>query len=200
MPLKRSFVLKSNVKQWFTTTTTIPMSASSSDFGYEVGKRPIVLSRSVTLLNCVSAMCLYWNCGFTDVALITLPQRWLNELSVKRISEWLISKWNAAITCSQDEHWFNSGSLPLTLYRGTKEEPLVLHDTSWRLCRRWANLNPSTAKLFNLNFHPLEVVSRWRDPQLQVSENYSDLTKWRSTLFKSCWLMSHFIFNIFKMG
>ena len=34
-----------------------------------------------------------------------------------------------------------------------------------------------TAKLFNLNFHPLEVVSRWRDPQLQVSENYSDLTK-----------------------
>ena len=55
-----------------------------------------------------------------------------------------------------------------------------------------------TAKLFNLNFHPLEVVSRWRDPQLQVSENYSDLTIWRSTLFKYCWLMSHFIFNMFK--
>ena len=60
-------------------------------------------------------------------------------------------------------------------------------------------VNPLTAKLFNLNFHSLEVVSRWRDPQLQVSENYSDLTKWRSILFKSCWLMSHFIFNIFKM-
>ena len=41
-------------------------------------------------------------------------------------------------------------------------------------------LNPSTAKLFN--FHPLEVVSRWRDPQLQVGENYSDLAKWRSTV------------------
>ena len=27
----------------------------------------------------------------------------------------------------------------------------------------------------------------------------SDLTKWRSTLFKACWLMAHFIFNIFKM-
>ena len=62
-----------------------------------------------------------------------------------------------------------------------------------------ASVNPLTAKLFNLNFHPLEVVSRWRDPQLQVSENYSYLTKWRSTLIKSCWLMSHFIFNIFKM-
>ena len=35
--------------------------------------------------------------------------------------------------------------------------------------------NPLTAKLFNLNFHPL-----------QVSENYSDLTKWRSTVFKYC--------------
>ena len=38
-------------------------------------------------------------------------------------------------------------------------------------------LNRLTAKLFNLNFHPLEVVSRRRDPQLQVSENYSDLTQ-----------------------
>ena len=37
--------------------------------------------------------------------------------------------------------------------------------------------NPLTAKLFNLNFHPLEVVSRSRDPPLQVSENYSDLAK-----------------------
>ena len=34
------------------------------------------------------------------------------------------------------------------------------------------NFNPLTAKLFNLNFHPLEVVSRYSDPQLQVSENY----------------------------
>ena len=64
---------------------------------------------------------------------------------------------------------------------------------------RHLKINPLTAKLFNLNFHSLEVVSRRRDPQLQVSENYSDLTKWRSTLFKSCRLMSHFIFNIFKM-
>ena len=59
-------------------------------------------------------------------------------------------------------------------------------------------LNPLTAKLFNLNFHPLEVVSRWRDSQLQVSENYSDLSKWSSTVLKYCWLMSHFIFNMFK--
>ena len=60
------------------------------------------------------------------------------------------------------------------------------------------HVNPLTAKLFNLNFHPLEIVSRWRDPQLQVSENYSDLTKWRSSVFKYCWFMSHFIFNMLK--
>ena len=31
-------------------------------------------------------------------------------------------------------------------------------------------INPFTAKLFNLNCYPPEVVSRWRDPQLQVGE------------------------------
>ena len=46
--------------------------------------------------------------------------------------------------------------------------------------------NPLTARLFNWNFHPLEDVSRRRDPQLQVSENYSDLTKWMWTIFKPC--------------
>ena len=56
-------------------------------------------------------------------------------------------------------------------------------------------VNPLTAKLFNLNFHSLEVVSRWRDPQLQVSENSSDFTKWRSTVIKYCWFMSHFLFK-----
>ena len=32
---------------------------------------------------------------------------------------------------------------------------------------------PYTAKLIYLNFKPLEVVSRQRDPQPQVGENYS---------------------------
>ena len=61
---------------------------------------------------------------------------------------------------------------------------------------REGTINPFTAKLFNRNFHSLEVVSRWRDPQLQVSENYSELTKWRSII--SCCLMSRFISNMFK--
>ena len=32
--------------------------------------------------------------------------------------------------------------------------------------------NPYPAKLVYLNFQPLEVVSRYRDPQHQVIENY----------------------------
>ena len=71
--------------------------------------------------------------------------------------------------------------------------------TTWTVTIIIEPLSPLTANLFNLIFYPLEVLSRWRDPQLQVSENYSDLTKWRSFLCKFCWLMSYFIFNIFKM-
>ena len=51
------------------------------------------------------------------------------------------------------------------------------HLVSMVYIRVFQCFNPLAAKLFNLNFYPLEVVSRWRDPQLQVSENYSDLTK-----------------------
>ena len=36
-------------------------------------------------------------------------------------------------------------------------------------------INPEDAKLRKFNFHPLEVVSRYRDSQLQVGENYSYL-------------------------
>ena len=39
----------------------------------------------------------------------------------------------------------------------------------------WAKLNPSPTMLFNLNVHPLEGVSRFRDPQLQVGGNHSYL-------------------------
>ena len=46
--------------------------------------------------------------------------------------------------------------------------------------------NSLTAILFNLNFHSLEVVDRVSETQLQVGENYSYLTKWKSSVFKYC--------------
>ena len=44
------------------------------------------------------------------------------------------------------------------------------------------SFNPQIAKLNNLNFHPLEVVSRYRDPQLQVGDNYSYLFNLRPNI------------------
>ena len=37
--------------------------------------------------------------------------------------------------------------------------------------RSWFIINPYPVKFFYLNFQPLEVVSRYRDPQLEVAEN-----------------------------
>ena len=37
--------------------------------------------------------------------------------------------------------------------------------------QRSPNINPWKANIFNWNFHPLEVVYRWRDSQLQVDIN-----------------------------
>ena len=55
------------------------------------------------------------------------------------------------------------------------------------------NFNPIyPAKLNNLNYHPLEVVSRYRDPQFEVDENYSYLLSFRPNIFESRCLNAHF--------
>ena len=51
------------------------------------------------------------------------------------------------------------------------------------------------AKLIYFNFQPLEVVSRYRDPQPQVLENYSYLFNLRPNVYRSWCLNSHFIPN-----
>ena len=56
-------------------------------------------------------------------------------------------------------------------------------------------VNPYPAKYIYLNFQPLEVVSRYRDPQPQVIENYSYLFNFRPNIYKSWHLNSHFIPN-----
>ena len=45
-----------------------------------------------------------------------------------------------------------------------------------------SRINLYPAKFFYLNFQPLEVVSRYRDPQPQVVENYSYLFDLRSNI------------------
>ena len=45
-----------------------------------------------------------------------------------------------------------------------------------------AKFNPYPTKLFYLNFHPLEVVPRYRDRQLQGGENYLYLFNLKQTM------------------
>ena len=66
-----------------------------------------------------------------------------------------------------------------------------LHGKVWIWLKFSDGLVILTAKKCNWNFQPLEVVSRWRDSQPWV-------TKWRSTILRSCWSMLRFIFNVFK--
>ena len=53
----------------------------------------------------------------------------------------------------------------------------------------------AVARLCNLNFHPLEVVSRYRDPQLQVGENYSYLFSLGAHICKTWCFNTHFVPN-----
>ena len=64
----------------------------------------------------------------------------------------------------------------------------VLHDI-------YNHVNPydAIAKFIYLNFQPLEVVSRYRDPQLHVAENYSYLFHLSTHIRKSWCLYTHFI-------
>ena len=51
------------------------------------------------------------------------------------------------------------------------------------------------AKILYLNFYPLQVVSRYRDPQLQLPKNYAYLINLRTNIYKSWCLDPHFIPN-----
>ena len=57
------------------------------------------------------------------------------------------------------------------------------------------HIDPYPAEVIYLNFQPLEVVSRYRDPQPQVVENYSYLFSLRPNINKYWYLNSHFITN-----
>ena len=55
------------------------------------------------------------------------------------------------------------------------------------------SFNPDPAKLIYLHLQPLEVVSRYRDTQLQVAKNYLDLFSLNTNIWKT--LNTHFIPN-----
>ena len=59
----------------------------------------------------------------------------------------------------------------------------------------YVSVNPYPAKLIYLNFHLPEVVSRYRDPQLQIAGNDSYLFNLSTNSRKFWCLDTHFIPN-----
>ena len=58
--------------------------------------------------------------------------------------------------------------------------------------------NPLPAQLSYRKFHPLEVVSRYRDPQTQVGENHSNLLKFKPQIWSCLCLNTHFVASELK--
>ena len=72
------------------------------------------------------------------------------------------------------------------------------HDRVVTKVGRYTNnkrINPYPAKVIYLNFQPLEVVSRYRDLQLQGAENYSYTFNLTTNIFKSFCLDTRIISN-----
>ena len=65
-----------------------------------------------------------------------------------------------------------------------KNKPFGLHGFI-QYIPAFNHVNPHPAEVIYLNFQPLEVVSRYRDPQLQVAENYKYLINLNSNICKS---------------
>ena len=57
-------------------------------------------------------------------------------------------------------------------------------------------VNPSPARVSYLIIHPSEVVFRYRDPQLQVSENYSNLLNLKPNRISKFWYLNAHLFPI----
>ena len=61
-------------------------------------------------------------------------------------------------------------------------------------------INPQSTQLRNLNFQSLEVVSRYRDPQLQVTENLFYLRKLSPDTYQCFKIESIFNFKQLVIG
>ena len=55
-------------------------------------------------------------------------------------------------------------------------------------------IDPLTAEINNLNVYPLEVVSRYRDPQLKVGESGSYFLIWDQTFANIIYIFYFYIY------
>ena len=76
-------------------------------------------------------------------------------------------------------------------YDSPKKCPTILYSVNTGATKQPGEELTRPAKLIYLNFQPLEVVSRYRDPQLQVAENYSYWLNLSTNIHKS-WCLNTF--------
>ena len=141
-------------------------------------------------------------CCFNDSILGQLQWLWSNIIQI-RLSRRHDSKWITADPPPRHQIIQKHDNIPVARAMAADcicERVLRSKEYCYLVTYLFWFIAPLAAKLFNWNFHSLDVVSHWLDPQLQVGENYSDFTKWRSTILTYHWLMlSRFIWNIFKI-
>ena len=85
---------------------------------------------------------------------------------------------STATTSTLHNYWFRHIPSPPpiasefdTMIDVPSENPQIQGWSPASSCNYTMLINPLPTKLSNFSFHPLEVVSRYRDPQLQVGEN-----------------------------
>ena len=114
----------------------------------------------------------------TPPGLVSLVQPFMvnlgNNLGTDPLSEDLIWMPDVMFVAQPSPHPPSSWSFSLLLYSCSRNYTCQWRDDipgTWRYIA-WG------ATFLNLNFHPLEIVSRYRDPQLQVGENDLFCTIW----------------------
>ena len=129
--------------------------------------------------NCSKAwrvQCCLWYCALLRSLLIRVGHSLDFVLPSVAILSWLCRKRRKAIFTIMVFYTFSCYN-PRELFKFKKPWTLLI------------------AKLCDLNFHELERVSRYRDPQIQVDENYSYLFNLRATTCKSWFLNTHLFPN-----
>ena len=98
--------------------------------------------------------------------------------------------------CGKSRQWFRAGhSQPSPKISNSYISKLEAPGNAVALLDNLAQWQCLLAKLSCLNFHPLWVVSRKRDPQLKVGENYSHLLNLIPNICKS-WCLKLIYFPI----
>ena len=131
--------------------------------------------------------------GFGEDDKLMMGQHWVNKISCI----------DTSTPCRTGRPWsclwpYIEAQFPPTCYIAARHDRNLLRVLSaiciWNL-RDGVHIINLYRATFKILYHPREVVFRYRDPQPQVGENYSNLFDLKPTIFKSWCLNTHFVCN-----